>query len=1056
MIVGQIGLLFYNISWAAPVATNSARTTSTQSAKQLGNQSGFEYLNNTQRLATSLDYDAGSGNLTISPNAKVANDSKISGERINDINNMTITKQDGSQVRLNVHDLTPDSANPQNSKKYYNSGKNPDVNSMQAISLLPETVVEQQATGQHNVLEAENEQEGGATTVEGHVYGIMADIGARKKPDLSTDPAFSKAKKVMATTRANGNIFTDCTKQEQFFGEISKKSVHTEQLEYCVQADYSKGCYLSKKADFGLYNFGNTYFPTVMSSTDSDSKSTYKTSFFLGDKKLEGVSQETLKGDPKVGCQSSPQIKTVAFEVEHKSAIKRVYIDSMIYSAALKIEIAGGYRDGHTQTVVNHNSNGYTVGSRFDKDGNYIEGTADMSLPMACGNTSRYIVDNNDVDITKYILSDNTSTINIKVSYYGVTPSIKITTEYDPREAISNDEWTGDADCLAQAEAINNGAIKGKATCTENLTADTNGLVNIGGLFVKESDLTSSLGLPGICAKAKIEVTDDDVLALTEGKKDCATLLDTSVNKCGFAGEKCLKEFVGDDFKKHCIVTQRTYDCGYDTEIDTPVSETVTSCPGPIACMGNECVSLKINESSAQDFAKAMGVLTEAQSTITDMSCEKTSDGGLSCRIFPGEWKSCNKFRGNSYGIDFGKNECCEEDANHANPEQIVKAIVQKTSTLALNNKYTNMARVELLHVPFKGFQVNDGKGDIWGNITNVDHIDMDSTFEKESNIAGFAWSALKSYTGVGQEISKVEGKIAHVLAKPLTIFTDNMSPYIGVVAEGVITAVMDKIIADVVTMVFNIIVDAVMAVGHAIAGALTGGAAAAASQAATQAASQAGQQAAVNGAATGAAGGVAAGLATCVTIIGIVYAIYSIAKLIATLLMACPEDQYEIASKLNQKTCEYTSTYRCVKKKPLLVSGCFKYQREVCCFSSPLSRIMNKQIKCASSGHHCIFPTGIHPMIKFFDIMGVTYSYNHGLFNSPLPDCSGVTIEQMESADWSLVDMSEWLQMLKATNRLSADHVSLNELKENFMPSGAYNDSGTLNKGQTQKDQSW
>ena len=57
LIVGQIGLLFYNISWAAPVATNSARTTSTQSAKQLGNQSGFEYLNNTQRLATSLDYD---------------------------------------------------------------------------------------------------------------------------------------------------------------------------------------------------------------------------------------------------------------------------------------------------------------------------------------------------------------------------------------------------------------------------------------------------------------------------------------------------------------------------------------------------------------------------------------------------------------------------------------------------------------------------------------------------------------------------------------------------------------------------------------------------------------------------------------------------------------------------------------------------------------------------------------------------------------------------------------------------------------------------------------
>ena len=999
LIVGQIGLLFYNISWAAPVATNSARTTSTQSAKQLGNQSGFEYLKNTQNIATSLNFDSGSGDLTISPNSKVANDSKISGERINDINNMTITKQDGSQVKLNVHDLTPDSANPQNAKKYYNSGKNPNVEEMQSISLLPETEVEKIATGQHNVLEEENNQEGGATTVEGHVYGIMADIGARKKPDLSTDPAFSKAKKVMATTRANGNIFTDCTKQEQFFGEISKKSVHTEQLEQCVQIDYSKGCYLSKNADFGLYDFGKSYNPTVMSSTDSDTQSVYKTSFFLGNKSLEGVSQETLKGDPKVSCQSSVQTISVPIDISHKTAIQRIYIDSMIYSAALKIEITGGYKGGMKQTVVNHDSNGYTTGTRFDANGNYIEGTANMSLPMSCGNTTRYLVDNNDIDITKYFLSDSTSSVTIDISYYGITPSIKITTEYNPRDVISNDEWSGEPDCLAQAEAINNGSIKGQVTCTQSLTSNANGLVNIGGLFVKESDLTSSLGLPGVCSQAKIEVTDEEILALTEGKKDCATLLDTSVNKCGFAGEKCLKEYVGDDFKKHCAVTQRTYDCGYDTDIDTPVSETVTSCPGAVACMGNECVSLKINESSAQDFAKTMGILQEAQSSVSDMNCEKTSDGGLSCRIFPGEWKSCNKFKANSYGINFGKNECCEEDANHSTPEQICKAIVQKTSTLVLSKDRPML-----------------------------------------NNIMGSAWGAFKQFTSAGQAVDKVEGKVSHILAKTMTPFTENISPYIGIITEGVITAVIDQIIVDVMYAVLDAIYSAVTS---ALASTATGVAAGAAAGAAG------------NVAAESAAGSVAGALASCVAIIGIIYAIYSIAKLIATLMMACPEEQYETASKLNQKTCEYTSSYRCVKKKPLFVSGCFKYQREVCCFSSPLSRIMNKQIKCAYNGFHCIYPTGLNPMVKFFDFNGVTHSYNHnrGLYN---PDCSGVTIEQMENADWSLVDMSEWLQMLKATNRLSADHVSLNELKENFLPSGGYDDNGNLNKGQAQKDQSW
>ena len=1053
MIVGQIGLLFYNISWAAPVATNSARTTSTQSAKQLGNQSGFEYLKNTQNIATSLNYDSSSGDLTISPNSKVANDSKISGERINDINNMTITKQDGSEVKLNVHDLTPDSANPQNAKKYYNSGSNPNVTEMQSISLLPETEVERMGTGQHNVLEEENNQEGGATTVEGHVYGIMADIGARKKPDLSTDPAFSKGKKVIANTRANGNIFTDCTKQEQFFGEISKKSVHTEQLEQCVQIDYSKGCYLTKHTNFGIFNFGDYYSPTIMSSTDSESKSEYKTSFFLGDKKLEGVSQETLKGDPKVSCQSKPQTVTIPIDISHKTAIKRIYIDSMIYSAALKIEIIGGYKGGLMQTVVNHNSNGYTTGSRFDADGNYIEGTADKSLPMTCGNTSRYIVDNNDVDITKYFLSDSTSTINIKVSYYGITPSIKITTEYDPREVISNDEWTGDPDCLAQAEAINNGSIKGQVTCTQNLTSDANGLVNIGGLFVKESDLTTSLGLPGVCSKAKVEVTDEEVLALTEGKKDCATLLDTSVNKCGFAGEKCLKEYAGDDFKKHCAVTQRTYDCGYDTDIETPVSETVTSCPGPIACMGNECVSLKINESSAQDFAKTMGILQEAQSSVSDMNCEKTSDGGLSCRIFPGEWKSCTKRKAGLFGIKLAGNECCEEDASHTSPEATVKAIVQKTTTLGMNNNYVKQLRYDLLDVPY---EESWGTVEIeWPNgdtaiVPNGSHTIDAGNFETYSQVAGFAWQALKQFTGVGQELSKAEGKVAHALAKPLTMFTDNLSPYIGVIAEGVITAVMDKLIADVMVKVLTIITDAVIGAINAIVGAGAGAGAAVGANAATQAANQAGQQVAAQTATTGVAGA----LASCVMIIGIIYAVYSIVKLIATLMVACDEEEYELASKLNQKVCEYTSNYRCVKKKPLF-GGCTKYQREVCCFSSPLSRIMNKQIKCAYNGFHCIYPTGLHPMVKFFDFNGVTHSYNHnrGLYN---PDCSGVTIEQMENADWSLVDMSEWLQMLKATNRLSADHVSLNELKENFLPSGGYDESGNLNKGQTQKDQSW
>ena len=57
------------------------------------------------------------------------------------------------------------------------------------------------------------------------------------------------------------------------------------------------------------------------------------------------------------------------------------------------------------------------------------------------------------------------------------------------------------------------------------------------------------------------------------------------------------------------------------------------------------------------------------------------------------------------------------------------------------------------------------------------------------------------------------------------------------------------------------------------------------------------------------------------------------------------------------------------------------------CCFNSPLSRILQVQIR---------------------------QQLNLGWGSAEQPDCSGVTPETLQAVDWNRIDLSEWLALLK------------------------------------------
>ena len=165
---------------------------------------------------------------------------------------------------------------------------------------------------------------------------------------------------------------------------------------------------------------------------------------------------------------------------------------------------------------------------------------------------------------------------------------------------------------------------------------------------------------------------------------------------------------------------------------------------------------------------------------------------------------------------------------------------------------------------------------------------------------------------------------------------------------------------------------------------------------------------------------------------IGIIYAAYCIAKLIVTLLIQCKEDEYTVASNIQQKLCDPVGGY-CAHK---FLGRCKEYRNVYCCFKSQLSRILNKQIKYSLMGLHMIYPNDAPAL-----------AWGGGKYAA----CPGLTLSDMQNANWKLVDLTEWLTLLKAAGKLSSDNINVDTLRNNYLPTGKYNSSGGINTSDIQ-----
>ncbi|HVP13677.1 MAG TPA: conjugal transfer mating pair stabilization protein TraN [Phycisphaerae bacterium] len=135
--------------------------------------------------------------------------------------------------------------------------------------------------------------------------------------------------------------------------------------------------------------------------------------------------------------------------------------------------------------------------------------------------------------------------------------------------------------------------------------------------------------------------------------------------------------------------------------------------------------------------------------------------------------------------------------------------------------------------------------------------------------------------------------------------------------------------------------------------------------------------------------GGGGAVIGTALSVIMIAYTIYVIVDLVVNLIWECEQAEYELAAKKELRTCVYLGSY-CKSKNELGV--CLEDRESYCCFSSPLARILQEQVR---------------PQL------GMTFG------DKKNPDCSGIPIESLAKVDWNQVNLDEWIAILQETNRL-------------------------------------
>ncbi|CAH3980131.1 conjugal transfer mating pair stabilization protein TraN [Salmonella enterica subsp. enterica serovar Agona] len=125
------------------------------------------------------------------------------------------------------------------------------------------------------------------------------------------------------------------------------------------------------------------------------------------------------------------------------------------------------------------------------------------------------------------------------------------------------------------------------------------------------------------------------------------------------------------------------------------------------------------------------------------------------------------------------------------------------------------------------------------------------------------------------------------------------------------------------------------------------------------------------------------------------VYTVYVVSMVMIQMIWKCEEREFTMNAKRALNSCTYVGSY-CKSK---VLGACVEERESYCCFNSPLSRIIQEQVR---------------PQLGL----------NFG--DARTPQCGGIPLDRIADIDWSKVNLDEWLGILQQNGKLP-DPASLN-----------------------------
>lgn len=622
---------------------------------------------------------------------------------------------------------------------------------------------------------------------------------------------------------------------------------------------------------------------------------------------------------------------------------------------------------------------------------------------------------------------------------------------------FATDSW-GSAECVEGAQMVEDGYAKGTVTCTQQVKDGdmVDGIKVVAAQFTGKPKVFKSI--TNLCKLASVTVDSSfsgdsaelDCYEHTVGVDDNGELVKETVcpgqntgtnvdscqryveQGCAFVKSECLDEMSGDS--GNCYATELTYRCNNDPQTFLKEStETVTTCDG-LTCYGDDCITSETSDNT--DFEKAVALLDAATYMANDIECDANSidnckflsGSGLECKIAVGGWQNCcdpnakfglRKFMkvvgtvlkvwsavnsayntfyaGDTYIID-GK-EVTQEDYNKwvsANGNTGELKWDENGNLIGGTGKYT-VSEVDKYGWKFgeTGSKTNMGAWITIGtDVTQVIKAYGQGSFLTEAFTSGI--SSITEFFKVMKWDQALKAKKADIAKQ-----ADNLLDSLKKSAADAFKNAFGMNWQDFTTKVSSAAAKIWQGFGSSsgqegAANAMAGAAQEAAKDAATTAAKDASINAATDTAMTAAMEYAAA----IMTVVAWIYLAYCIADMVISLVYACEDEEVELQAKLDQKICHYVGSY-CKKK---ILKACLVKMKSYCCFSSPLARILNQEIRKQSS-------TGLN-------------------WGSPKhPDCAGIPVKALETVDWDKVDLSEWIGLMNTTDQMpNSSNVNMEE----------------------------